>query len=152
MAHNASSYQPRYFILKGMMPNSSTIWSGHSHVGEQHTLEDGAGPGRAGQQAADPRAHHAQRDEERHAEIAPDAGQGVADPEVEHQIQDAQYTAQPDGLEQKRDKTPDLAVQHIGAAQRDEGGKLPVNQQHNQPRHQLADQKAVDEVRDAEAP
>lgn len=98
-----------------------------------------------------PRAHHAQRDEERHAEIAPDAGQGVANPEVEHQIQDAQYTAQPDGLEQKRDKTPDLAVQHIGAAQRDEGGKLPVDQQHDQPRHQLADQKAVDEVRDAEA-
>ena len=82
-------------------------------------------------------------------EVAPDAGQSVADPEVEHQVQHTQRTAQPDGLKQKRDEPPDLPAREIRAAEVDLVGKLPAEQQDDQPRRQLAQHQAVDKVGDA---
>src|SRR5699024_4757224 len=73
----------------------------------------------------------------------------VADPEIEHQIENAQETAQPDGLEQEGDEPPDLAVKHLVPGKAQVQADAPVHDEDEQPHRQLADHQGVDKVGDA---
>ena len=55
-----------------------------------------------------------------------------------------------DYIEPRRDKAPNLSVQHIGAAQHQQTAEIAVEEQHDDACRQLSDQQPVDEVRDAE--
>ena len=55
-----------------------------------------------------------------------------------------------DYIEPRRDKAPNLSVQHIGAAQHQQTAEIAVEEQYDDACRQLSDQQPVDEVRDAE--